>query len=178
MDYTRMKGESAKAYDAFLTYLELGIDRSIEKVAKILGKQESGLHKWSKPFFWVIRAEAYDRVIETERLEKMKARAIAANEKHIEYAKTLSEKGMARLLKANLEKNNAGISVSEARLMVYTGVQMERDALGVEKRISVDLGSGTKQITGVIFELVENGQKEIINDGNKSAAGTSGEKQA
>ena len=48
----RMTGEREKSYNAFLLYLNLGAERSIEKVAKHLGKAMPSVTKISKKWMW------------------------------------------------------------------------------------------------------------------------------
>lgn len=54
------ENESAKAYQAFAAYRELGSSRSIEQVSQILSKSIPFLKQWSAKWAWVERAKAYD----------------------------------------------------------------------------------------------------------------------
>lgn len=71
--YERQKGETKKAYEAFTIYRDLGIDRSIRKVAQKLGKSQQLMSRWSSQYNWVERAQAYD--------DEMDRLAILENEK-------------------------------------------------------------------------------------------------
>jgi hypothetical protein len=53
--------ESAEAYDRFVQFLELGPDRTLTTLAKILGISHQAIGKVAARFNWKKRAEAYDR---------------------------------------------------------------------------------------------------------------------
>jgi len=75
--WERLPGESAKAYEAFCVYRDLGpSERSLEKARKMLPKPRSRkwIGEWSAKYNWVERAKAYDDYIEKrKREEKEKA---------------------------------------------------------------------------------------------------------
>ncbi len=61
--WAKQPNETVKAYDAFVTYLELGKDRSIVKALKASGKPAGSLRwweEWSSTNRWVKRADEYD----------------------------------------------------------------------------------------------------------------------
>lgn len=58
--WDRREGETAKAYSAFITYRDLGAERSLSKVSKALGKSTALLCRWSSANDWTARAEAWD----------------------------------------------------------------------------------------------------------------------
>lgn len=53
--------EPAEAYDRFMQFLELGPDRTLTTLAKILGISHQAIGKVAARFNWKKRAEAYDR---------------------------------------------------------------------------------------------------------------------
>jgi len=53
--------ESGKAYQAFRSFLELGPDRTIAGVVKLLAKSESLIRDWAARHDWRHRAWLYDR---------------------------------------------------------------------------------------------------------------------
>lgn len=58
--WDRQPGESAKAYEAFATYRDLGLHRTVAQVSDALGKSASVLTKWSSVHNWVPRVAAWD----------------------------------------------------------------------------------------------------------------------
>lgn len=68
--WLRQPKETAKAFEAFAIYKELGASRSIEAAGKRLGKSNALLENWSSQHLWVSRARAWD-----EHLGELEARA-------------------------------------------------------------------------------------------------------
>ncbi|NPV50603.1 MAG: hypothetical protein HPY60_05335 [Candidatus Methanofastidiosum sp.] len=58
-----MEYETPKAYDAFLSYCELGPNRSLSKLSKNLKKSKSLLSRWSARYDWFYRASTYDKYL-------------------------------------------------------------------------------------------------------------------
>lgn len=58
--WERRDGESARAYEARWAYLQMGPDRSLESVARKLGKSKTQMSKWSTRWRWVESARSYD----------------------------------------------------------------------------------------------------------------------
>jgi len=57
----QLRGESAKAYQAFRAFLGLGPDRTISAAVRLLGKAESLVRGWAARHDWRHRAWLYDR---------------------------------------------------------------------------------------------------------------------
>lgn len=68
--YDRLPNETSRPYDAFLTYLEMGPQRSQRKVAERLDKSTTIICRWATKYNWRIRAAAYDDDRAKIRLEK------------------------------------------------------------------------------------------------------------
>ena len=96
--WDRQAGESSKAYEAFVTYRDLGAERSIRRVAEALSKSVPLMGRWSSAHGWPARAAAWDSVParKTEEAYEDMARRIAAQHER------LSTKLMDRL-ERNLE---------------------------------------------------------------------------
>ena len=52
--------ESAVAFEAFTEYRNFGVKRSLDKVAKKLGKSNQLMSRWSRQHEWVARSAAWD----------------------------------------------------------------------------------------------------------------------
>lgn len=59
--WTRRDNETDPAYQAFKLYLDMGPERSCDRVAKSLGKSLQLLTGWSSKHEWVARVRAFDR---------------------------------------------------------------------------------------------------------------------
>lgn len=55
--------ESAKAFEAFTTYLNLGADRSLAEVARKLRKSEGLIQRWSRRHHWGERVDEHGKHI-------------------------------------------------------------------------------------------------------------------
>lgn len=56
----RLQNESAKAYEAFKTYAEMGPSRSYKAVGAKLGKSEGLMERWAGKYRWRTRAALWD----------------------------------------------------------------------------------------------------------------------
>ena len=59
MMFEQQPKESAKAFAAFKTYLDMGPERSLALVAAKLGKSKVMMEKWSRRFDWPARVVAH-----------------------------------------------------------------------------------------------------------------------
>ena len=77
--YERKPNESAKAFEAFTTYANLGPKRSLAAVGQTLGKSQALIERWSRRHDWVTRVRAHDAhlaAVERESAEaQMRAKA-------------------------------------------------------------------------------------------------------
>lgn len=62
-EWEQRENESPEAFEAFQTYLKLGVGRTLVKVAQELGKSTPLMEDWSRParHGWVRRALMWDR---------------------------------------------------------------------------------------------------------------------
>ena len=74
--WERQEDESTKAYEAFCIYRDMGIQRSLSKVAEQLQKSDTLMGRWSRTFDWVERAAQWDseqdRVARQQQLDEIK----------------------------------------------------------------------------------------------------------
>jgi hypothetical protein len=80
----RIPGETAKAYAAFVEYLRLGPERSIDQAAKNLGKGTATLRKWSERHGWVRRAASWDELCAAQ---ERAIQQVLTKEKAVEWVK-------------------------------------------------------------------------------------------
>lgn len=65
--WERLPTESNVAWQAFVTYRDLGIERTIPKAASILGKSSRLLSRWSAKYDWVQRTRDWDSFLDEQR---------------------------------------------------------------------------------------------------------------
>ena len=64
--WDRQKGETRKAFAAFLCYRDLGDARTLQQVAKTLTKSETLIRGWSAKWGWLDRVAAYEESVRAE----------------------------------------------------------------------------------------------------------------
>ena len=82
--WDRQPNETSKAYGAFVTYRDMGPERSLERVAHTLGKSTTIMSRWSAAHNWVSRTEAWDSMpgaVMQSAYEEMAARIAAQHER-------------------------------------------------------------------------------------------------
>ena len=114
--WQRRKGESRKAYAAFLAYRDLGPDRSLSRVAEALGKQLSLMKRWSAKHEWVWRAEAWDQARRVEADETSRRAREAAYERRLASAEQLERVAMAGLRSLMVRDPHTGEARFDPRL--------------------------------------------------------------
>ena len=87
--WERQEGESAKQYEYFKTFLDLGALRTIPKVQEKTNKSLTYLNTLSSRNNWIARADAYDRYIdEITRKENIEA-IKKTNKENIQLAQAI-----------------------------------------------------------------------------------------
>lgn len=82
--FERQERESAKAFAAFKTYLDLGPERSLVLVADKLGKSKTLIERWSRKYEWPARVQAHaTHLADVER----KAAEAVATQNGVDWAK-------------------------------------------------------------------------------------------
>ncbi len=85
----RRNGEGKRAYAAYLAYRDMGVQRSLAKVGRELGKSTALMERWSGRYGWVARADAYDADLQQQiRLTQIAAVA-DMNERHVNLARAM-----------------------------------------------------------------------------------------
>lgn len=120
--WERQPGESAAAWEAFACYRDLGLSRSIGKVAERLAKSRTLIERW------VLRAEAWDR--EQDRLWRAErhqaAREVAR--RHARLASAAQSKIVAQLQ----QLDPARLSPSDVIRWLEVTIRIERQAYGMD----------------------------------------------
>ena len=101
--WERQKGESDKAYEAFVTYRDMGTNRSIRAVAQKLAKSRTQIGKWSSGWDWTERVRAYDNELEEEARAKVVKDRKEMTDRHIKIAMQLQKKALEALTSLEVE---------------------------------------------------------------------------
>ena len=70
--WERQKGESEKAFEAFVTYRDMGEKRTLTAVAEKLQKSGTLIRRWKSTWDWAERVRAYDNELEKEAHTKLR----------------------------------------------------------------------------------------------------------
>jgi hypothetical protein len=149
--------ESAKAFEAFNLYLELGAQRTVVKVSEKCGKHVSMLYRWSRRYQWDARCDAWEDFQDAEWVKERQRSIREACRRHTLIAKSMTGKVTGRLKKIDPEE----LSPSDLARWLDTAVKIERQALG--------LSTGSHELTGKDGSAVE-----IMHEAKQRLAGLLG----
>jgi hypothetical protein len=171
--------ESAKAFEAFSVYLNMGPERSLAAVGRKLGKSVGLLERWSAKFDWPGRVQAqgaYLAVVEREateaaargksaewvkRQQEVREREWEMHEKCIAAAK----RGLAAFMErekvyANLADISRMLEVASKLGRLAAGMATDKTEVGGEDGgpIRVELEAALKKVYGAVVEA------EVVSD--------------
>lgn len=124
--WERQPNESAQAFEAFATYRDMGVNRSIRKAAQHLNKAVTTLAEWSTKHEWVKRAAAWDAEQDRIARNEMMAEMAATRKRQRKQAQRMQEKGMELLESISL----GDAKLSEIVSLLKNGMEQERIAIG------------------------------------------------
>ena len=131
--WDRRENESAPAYEALMTYLEGGLDRSVNAVSRKLSKSRTLISRWSFTHEWVERARSWDADIERKRL----AEAARQQQRRIDNSqrrqRIAGQRAMSQVLKA---LQGDGISITSAAdlyRLAKVGIMLEERGLNAQQ---------------------------------------------
>lgn len=129
--WERQDGESAKAYQAFCKYLDMGEKRSIRAVAQQLGKSATLMARWSSTWHWPDRVAEYEEDLRRQAYKKAQNDAEKMAKRHINIALKMQEKALAALNATKPEY----IQVRDMITLLREATKLERDSrVDVETR--------------------------------------------
>lgn len=151
--WERQPEETAKAYEAFSIYRDMGAERSLAKVGQQLGKSKKQMEKWSKKYSWVDRVETWD--IEQDRQIRIAlTKDIGAMRKrHADMAKAMLIKAAKAL--AKIPDNE--IKAADISRMVDVATKLERISKGDVGEVIEERDGGTAA-DPVQFYMPDNGR--------------------
>lgn len=105
--WERQKGESEKAFEAFVTYRDMGEKRTLTAVAEKLQKSGTLIRRWKSAWDWAERVRAYDNELEKEAHTKAVKDRKAMVDRHIGIAMQLQKKALEALGHLSAEEMSA-----------------------------------------------------------------------
>lgn len=142
--WERQDYENARNYQIFAVYRDMGITRSLSKVAKALQKPPrylGQLTNLSAQYKWVERVEAYDAYLDEERRKANLEGIRKMNEENILLAQmmrklpTVKLKALMTKLKAAVESDDPALIEEAAKeIPTYLVPQLAEAAYNLERR--------------------------------------------
>lgn len=131
--WERLPGESSQAFEAFTAYRDMGVDRSLAKVAQQLGKSKALIERWSARDAWVLRVEQWE--CEQDRLHRQRliAHRRETDLRQLRIANAMQAKIVQRL--ADLDV--ARLSTRDLGYWLEVTSDVQRKALGASDRIEL-----------------------------------------
>jgi hypothetical protein len=128
--WERLEDESNPAWEAFMHYRDLGLGRSLARVASALGKSTTLIERWSARDGWIARCEAWDR--EQDRLWHLQQQQSRKemSDRHVKVARAFMGKVVKRLNDLKPEE----LSPKDLSTWLETAAKVERLALGEPTR--------------------------------------------
>lgn len=136
-EWDRLPAEPARAFAAFVIFRDQGTERgnvtSVREKAGGIYSHKSVL-AWAERWRWVERALAYDRMIDRKRVAAHAAAVEEMARRQVEMGQTLQGTGLAYVAETldTKEKRAEHLTPTAALRFVKTGVEMERQGLGMD----------------------------------------------
>lgn len=177
--FERQEGETKKAFEAFVEYRNMGLDRSIAKVGEKLGKSVSLLERWSSKYDWVERAQSYDAEMDRKALIQEAKDRKQMMKRHANTAMAFQGKAIERLNSIKPEE----LSPAEVIKWYEIATKIERTARGepveiqelkhggeVSQKHEHRVDKQIEEYTDIYYKLATQGDStdEGGNEGNDS----------
>lgn len=125
--------ETARAYQAFEAYRDLGPDRSLTKLSQAHGKSLATVTEWSTRHDWQARVRAYDEYVADRAADKAVETAASVRARQAQHAKAIQFRAMQKFAVVTPEV----MTVGEATRAWQVGAEVERKALGIDEKVLV-----------------------------------------
>lgn len=125
--------ESSKAYQAFATYRDAGVDRSIRGTGRTLGKSRAVIETWSVRHGWVARVGAWDR--EQDRLARVAAQRgrDEMNRRHAQLGAAI----LGKVAQGLVALQATAVKPADLARLADVGAKLERTGRGEPDRVEV-----------------------------------------
>ena len=119
-------GESWQAFEAFVSYRDMGSVRSHAKVAVQLGKSIALMNRWASRWSWANRLTEYDRFLDRQIVTSNAELLREANTRHLRLGQMMLAKYLERISSLSA----AEIPVTVLDRFLKQGIDAELNALG------------------------------------------------
>lgn len=157
--WERQQGETSKAWQAFQTYRDLGITRSLQKAADTLGKSRGLLEDWSSKFEWGKRTAAWDAEVDRQARQAQIEEIKKMRKRHADLASAMLVKAARALQRIPEDEIKAG----DVSRMVDTASKLERISRGDVGDV-IEERNGGEAIQAVQFYIPDNGRDKTDDE--------------
>jgi hypothetical protein len=135
--WERQVGEQLAPWKAFRAYRDMGEERDIRNLEghKDVKAGRACISNWASQWKWTERLKTYDAMVDRRNVEGRVRQKILMEQRHVKQGMALQQVGMekvADLLKPENKKKLTSLAPSTALRYVDLGVQIERQARGVD----------------------------------------------
>lgn len=148
--WERLDGESAKAYEAFCTYLEMGEKRSLRAVNQKLLKSYTIIGRWSRTYAWVDRAAAYDADLRRQAYEAARKETQKMQTRQIETAIIFQKKALEALDKVDV----SALEPRDILKFFETAAKIERETRAQSEAQTAPEDGANKSTAGVADSIL------------------------
>ena len=154
--WDRRDKESEEAWEAFQTYRDMGVRRSLRLVAQHLGKSEGLMTGWSSKHDWPNRARGYDRWLDQQAQGAWVDRMNIMVEETNSLGRELVRRASLRLAKIP-EDGKIPYDVLRA---AEIAAKIQREGMGTVKpdKVAADDSGNMVNVTELIAELIQRGR--------------------
>ena len=137
--WERREGEGQKAFNAFATFRDLGMTRTLPKTAQALGNSLAYMQELSYKHEWASRCEAYDLLLDRRRREATENEIEAMTRRHVAAGQVAQRIAIQRLqgdANANvlpLDPND--MDAGDAARLLDLGIKIERMSRGLPTEV-------------------------------------------
>ena len=153
--WERQEGETARAFEAFSKYRDMGAERSLRKVVQALNKNLTTIAEWSSKYDWVKRVAAWDveqdRIARQQQLQDIKK----MRNRHAGMAKAMIVKAGRALNRIPDDE----IKASDISRMIEVASKLERISRGDVGEV-VEERDGGKAISPVQIYIPTNNREK------------------
>ena len=175
LPYERQPGEPKRAYAAFAVYREMGVERSLAKAAKEIGRSVRVLEMRSVSWKWVERCQEYDAYLDRQaRRAREKDRSIML-ERHARLAmlgQSLVVDTLRKLLEEAQQDPTKKLSASDVSRLLEVSVKVERMSRGEPSEISELGGSANRPLRVSVEEMARKAVENALGIGETAAERT------
>jgi len=138
--WERQQHETSKAYEAFCVYRDMGVSRSLDKVAKNLQKSLTFIGRWSSQYDWIERAALYDDYIEKIERAAMEKERISQRKRRLKISMAFQARLVDGLKDLDLE-NIKALDLANALRIINAEIRKD---IGEEEKPQIEINNNVE----------------------------------